>query len=121
MQDRLPKRDEVALELTWRLEDIYDDEKKWEEELARITEYADKVAAYEGKLADNSKDLLAALKLDEELGLYIDRVHGYAHMREDQDTANSKYQGMKQRAMSAYMYASEKEAFRVEFLSLIHI
>ena len=111
MQDRLPKRDEVAIELTWRLEDIYDDEKKWEEELARITEYADKVAAYEGKLADNSKDLLAALKLDEELGLYIDRVHGYAHMREDQDTANSKYQGMKQRAMSAYMYASEKEAF----------
>ena len=111
MQDRLPKRDEVALELTWRLEDIYDDEKKWEEELARITEYADKVAAYEGKLADNSNDLLAALKLDEELGLYIDRVHGYAHMREDQDTANSKYQGMKQRAMSAYMYASEKEAF----------
>lgn len=120
MQDRLPKRDEVALELTWRLEDIYDDEKKWEEELARITEYADKVAAYEGKLADNSKDLLAALKLDEELGLYIDRVHGYAHMREDQDTANSKYQGMKQRAMSAYMYASEKEAFRVEFYSKLN-
>ena len=33
MQNKLPKRDEVAAELTWRLEDIYDDEAKWEAEL----------------------------------------------------------------------------------------
>ena len=111
MQDRLPKRDEVALELTWRLEDIYDDEQKWEEELSKINELSDKIAAFEGKLADSSENLLAVMKLDEELNLYIDRVHGYAHMREDQDTANSKYQGMKQRAMSAYMYSAEKSAY----------
>lgn len=111
MQDRLPKRDEVALELTWRLEDIYDDEKKWEEELSKINELSDKIAAFEGKLSDSSENLLAVMKLDEELNLYLDRVHGYAHMREDQDTANSKYQGMKQRAMSAYMYSAEKSAY----------
>ena len=111
MQDRLPKRDEVALELTWRLEDIYDDEQKWEEELNKINELSDKIAAYAGKLADSSENLLAVMKLDEELNLYIDRVHGYAHMREDQDTANGKYQGMKQRAMSAYMYSAEKSAY----------
>ena len=111
MQDRLPKRDEVALELKWRLEDIYDDEQKWEEELNKINELSDKIAAYAGKLADSSENLLAVMKLDEELNLYIDRVHGYAHMREDQDTANGKYQGMKQRAMSAYMYSAEKSAY----------
>ncbi len=111
MQDRLPKRDEVALELTWRLEDIYDDEQKWEEELNKINELSDKIAAYAGKLADSSENLLAVMRLDEELNLYIDRVHGYAHMREDQDTANGKYQGMKQRAMSAYMYSAEKSAY----------
>ena len=111
MQDRLPKRDEVALELKWRLEDIYDDEQKWEEELNKINELSDKIAAYAGKLADSSDNLLAVMKLDEELNLYIDRVHGYAHMREDQDTANGKYQGMKQRAMSAYMYSAEKSAY----------
>ena len=47
MQDRLPKREEVSLDLTWRLEDIYDDEKKWEEELSKVTEVADKISAYE--------------------------------------------------------------------------
>ena len=30
MNDRLLKRDEVAQELTWRLEDIYPNEELWE-------------------------------------------------------------------------------------------
>ena len=55
MQDRLPKRDEVPVELTWRLEDIYENEDKWEEELKKIGEVADKIASFEGKLANNNK------------------------------------------------------------------
>ena len=111
MTDKLPKRDEVAKELTWRLEDIFDDEAKWEEELKKVTELSDKVAAFQGKLADGPDQLLSMLKLTEEMNLSLDRVYGYAHMREDQDTANSKYQAMKQRAMSAYVYSGEKTAF----------
>ena len=36
--DRLPKREEVAKEMTWRLEDIYPDNKAWEAEFADFTE-----------------------------------------------------------------------------------
>ncbi|MCR4757944.1 MAG: oligoendopeptidase F [Butyrivibrio sp.] len=111
MQQKLPKRDEVAKELTWRLEDIYDDESKWESELNKVNELADKFASYQGKISKDSKSLLEVSKLAEEVELYLDRVYGYAHMREDQDTANSKYQGMKQRALSTYMAVSEKSAF----------
>ena len=111
MQQKLPKRDEVAKELTWRLEDIYDDESKWESELNKVNELADKFASYQGKISKDSKSLLEVSKLAEEVELYLDRVYGYAHMREDQDTANTKYQGMKQRALSTYMAVSEKSAF----------
>lgn len=111
MQQKLPKREEVAKELTWRLEDIYDDESKWESELNKVNELADKFASYQGKISKDSKSLLEVSKLAEEVELYLDRVYGYAHMREDQDTANSKYQGMKQRALSTYMAVSEKSAF----------
>ncbi len=111
MQDRLPKRDEVALELTWRLEDIYDDEQKWEADFNKITELADKIAAYKGKLSESAQNLLDAYVVSEELEHVLDRVYGYAHMREDQDTANSKYQSLHQRAMSAYVAAGEKTAF----------
>ena len=111
MQNKLPKRDEVSLDLTWRLEDIYDDEAKWEEECKRAVEVADKMAAYEGKLSESGEKLLEVLKLYEELSLLLDRVYGYAHMREDQDTGNSKYQALKQRGMSAIVGTSEKTAF----------
>ncbi|MBE5830978.1 MAG: oligoendopeptidase F [Butyrivibrio sp.] len=111
MTDRLPKREEVALDLTWRLEDIYADEAKWEAELKKVAEVADKIAAYTGKLSEGAKTLLEVCKLNEELTLLTDKVYGYAHMREDQDTANSKYQAFQQRAMAAYVGAAEKTAF----------
>ena len=111
MQDRLPKRDEVALELTWRLEDIYDDESKWEADFNRITELSDKIASYKGKLSESAQTLFDMYVLYEELQHVLDNVYGYAHMREDQDTANSKYQSLHQRAMSAYVGASEKIAY----------
>ncbi len=111
MQNRLPKREEVSLDLTWRLEDIYDDEAKWEEELKEVGVVADKMAAYAGKLSESGETLLELLKLNERLDLLLDRVYGYAHMREDQDTGNSKYQAFQQRAMAALAGASEKTAF----------
>ena len=111
MQDRLPKREEVSKDLTWRLEDIYDDEAKWEEDLNKLSEVSDKIASYAGKLGNGAKVLLELMDQLEVLDLLISRIHGYAHMREDQDTGNSKYQAMKQRAMSGYTNAMEKAAF----------
>lgn len=111
MQNKLPKREEVSLELTWRLEDIYDDEKKWEEELKKAGELADEMAAYAGTLSESGEKILELFRLNDRLELLLDRVYGYAHMREDQDTANSKYQAFQQRAMATYAGASEKTAF----------
>ena len=111
MQDRLPKREEVAVELTWRLEDIYDDESKWEADFNRISELSDKIASYKGRLSESAQTLFDMFVLHEELEHVLDNVYGYAHMREDQDTANSKYQSLQQRAMSAYVGASEKTAY----------
>jgi oligoendopeptidase F len=119
MQNKLPKRDDVAVELTWRLEDIYDDETKWEAELKKATEVADKMATFAGTLAEGAQKLYELCKLNEDLELLLDRVYGYAHMREDQDTTNSKYQSFQQRAMSVYASAGEKTAFMSpEILSL---
>jgi oligoendopeptidase F len=119
MQNKLPKREEVSTELTWRLEDIYDDEAKWEAELNKANEVADKMATFAGKLSEGAEKLYELCKLSEELDLLLDRVYGYAHMREDQDTANSKYQAFQQRAMSVYAGTSEKTAFMSpEILSL---
>ena len=119
MEKQLPKRDEVKEELTWRLEDVYSDEKDLEEDLKKAEEIGDKIAAFQGKLSESASALFEMWGLYEELSLLLSRIYGYAHMRQDQDTGNAKYQGLQQRGMSAYVKAEEKTAFiNTEVLSI---
>ncbi len=111
MQEKLPKRSEVAKELTWRLEDIYADEALWEQDIPKALKMADEIASYAGKLAESAENLWKALSLYEEMTELISKVYKYAHMRYDQDTADSKYQAMDQKAMSAYVQVDEKVSF----------
>ncbi|WP_029321378.1 oligoendopeptidase F [Butyrivibrio sp. AE3004] len=111
MQGKLPKRNEVEKELTWRLEDIYENEDKWEAEVNEALQISERIAKYNGKLSENAKNLLDALKLYEKADLLSSRFYGYAHMRHDEDTANSKYNGMNQRAISVNVHIGEKASF----------
>ena len=66
MNDRLPKREEVPAELTWRLEDIYSDEALWEQELQEAKELAEEVGKFEGRLGESARNLYEALKIYDE-------------------------------------------------------
>ena len=66
MQDKLLKREEVAEELTWRLEDIYESDAKWEEDLKKSDSIGEKLASYVGKLSESAAKLLEFFKLYEE-------------------------------------------------------
>ncbi len=75
MTDKLPKREEVAKDLTWRLEDIYDDEAKWEDDLKKVYEVNKTIASYQGKLSDGAENLLALMKANEEQTLLIGAIY----------------------------------------------
>ena len=45
MEERLPKRSEVPVEKTWRLEDIYADNAAWEADVKRAMAAAEQAAA----------------------------------------------------------------------------
>ena len=119
MEGRLPKREEVAEALTWRLEDIYTDEAVWEEELKQAEVMADRVAAFEGRLADSAQNLYDCLKAYDDCMQMLDRVGGYAHMRHDEDTGNAHYQEMQLKVQGVYVRIMEKLAFaEPEILSI---
>ena len=121
MNERLPKREEVKEELTWRLEDIYPDEGLWEEELKEARALAARVKEYEGKLGNSAQDLYGALKLYDDCSLKLDRVGGYSFMRHDQDAGNSHYQELELKVQSASVRISEELAFvEPEILAIPH-
>ena len=111
MNDRLPLRNEVARELTWRLEDIYPDNEAWEAELEETLKMADELTAYEGKLAQDADTLYAFLKKYDDCMLKMDRVGGYSYMRHDEDTANALYQELQLKTQGASVKIMEKLSF----------
>jgi len=95
---KLPKRSEVKVEDTWRLEDIFATDEAWEAEFAAIKELIPNICEYKGKLGDSAEVLLAAFTLRDELQERGGKVYVYANMRHDQDTTDSIYQSQRMRA-----------------------
>ena len=99
---KLPKRSEINIEHTWRLEDIFETDDVWEGELANLKEAIPIVASFKGQLASSSDTLLEALQTQDKLSERIGKLYTYAHMRHDQDTNNPTYQSQEARAISLY-------------------
>ena len=104
------KRSEVKLEDKWKLEDLYESDEKWEADFKSLSARTEETLAYRGKLSDK-KQLLACLKLIDELMLKAEWLYGYAHMRKDENVSLGKYVGMSDRAMSLYVALSSAQSF----------
>lgn len=91
MAKELPKRSEVKVEDTWKVEDIYPTLADWEADLAKAEKLAEELAGYEGKL-NTAENVYAAAKIEEEIDYIANRVFGYAARVSDVDTGNAENQ-----------------------------
>ncbi|WJQ15811.1 oligoendopeptidase F [Geobacillus stearothermophilus] len=109
----LPLRSEIPVEETWRLEDIFPTDDAWEEEFKQVKAMIPKLGEYKGRLGESPQVLYEALQYQDEVSMRLGKLYTYAHMRYDQDTTNSFYQGLDARAKSLYSEASSAMAFIV--------
>lgn len=90
----LPKRSEVQLENTWRMEDIYASDAAWKEEYETLSAEYGKLSEYKGHLGDSADTLLSYLKLRDELLLKLERLSVYANQKSHEDLGNGVYQDL---------------------------
>ncbi|MBU5267492.1 oligoendopeptidase F [Virgibacillus proomii] len=109
----LPKREEIPVELTWKLEDIFETDEAWEQEMAKLQEEIPKIEQYQGKLGESAENLYEVLQLQDHLSERLGKLFTYAHMRYDQDTTNSFYQRLNAQAESIFTVASSKMSYIV--------
>lgn len=109
----LPSRSEIPIEETWRLEDIFPADEAWEQEFRQVKAMIPKLGEYKGRLGESPELLYEALQYQDEVSMRLGKLYTYAHMRYDQDTTNSFYQGLDARAKSLYSEASSAMAFIV--------
>ncbi|WP_145412602.1 oligoendopeptidase F [Paenibacillus xylanexedens] len=115
---KLLKRSEVPAEHTWKLEDLFADQKAWDQEYEEVSSMIKKASEFQGKL--NQPDVLkASFEFEDEIGLKLERLFVYARMHQDEDTANPTYQSLSQKAQKLGVRVGEALSFFTpEILSL---
>lgn len=117
--NKVLKRDEVKVEETWCLEDIYPTDEAWEEEYRAVETFSEKGETFKGTLGNSGESLFAALTYRDALSERLRRLYTYAHLKNDQDTTNSFYQAMDSRIKSLYVKVSTALSYFVpELLSI---
>ncbi|CAB3394947.1 oligoendopeptidase F [Kyrpidia spormannii] len=91
-------RAEIPVEDTWKLEDLYPDDQAWEREFQDVQSRLGEVEAFRGRVLESAETLLAVLRLEDDLSLKLERLYAYSHMRKDEDTTNSTYLALADRA-----------------------
>lgn len=116
---KLPSRSEIKVEDTWKLEDIFASDDAWEKEFEEVKALIPQMEKFKGKLGESAQTLCDALQEQDELTMRVSKLYTYAHMRYDQDTTNSFYQGLNDRIKTLYtQIASALSYVTPEILSI---
>ena len=97
----VPTRREVPAALTWDLTPLYSTSAAWEADFARLGELAAPVLALQGKL-DSVAAVAALFTAETVLDRLLERLHTYAHLRHDEDTADGDNQAREARIRARY-------------------
>lgn len=116
---QLPKREEVPEKLTWDLTKIFKNQEEFDKEYSELSNELNEVSKLKGSLKKGSKEFLKALELILDVERKLEVLYVYAHLKNDQDTANTTYQALMARARTLVSKASEAVSwFEPEVLSL---
>ncbi|AFS71000.1 MULTISPECIES: oligoendopeptidase F [Exiguobacterium] len=91
-------RSDVNVKETWNLESIYETNEAWEEDFESVKAMLPLLVEYKGRLAQTDTILFEGLQLRDEISRRLHKLYTYAHMRYDENTADSFYQAMNDRA-----------------------
>src|SRR5690242_18970795 len=80
----------------WNLADIYPNEAAWRAAKDKLTGELPQLRQYKGKLTSSATTLADALERQSQLDKELSRLYVYASMLADQDTRESRPQGMRQ-------------------------
>ncbi|MFO7154945.1 MAG: oligoendopeptidase F, partial [Caldicoprobacter oshimai] len=108
--ETLRNRNEIDEKYKWRLEDIYENEELWEEDYKSTKQLLEEIAGFKGKI-NTAENLLKVLKLNDQIGMKIEKIFAYARMRRDEDNTNPRYQALTDRAMQLSIEASSATSF----------
>ena len=105
------KRDNIPTEYTWNISSIFATDEDWERDFQAIQKRLPQLEALKDTIATSGQALYTVLQTRDEIYEPLEKLYAYASMRKDEDTTNSKYLGMADRAMQLFVRTSTAAAF----------
>lgn len=116
---KIPERSEVCEKDRWAINDIYATDELWQEDLEKAKKITAELAAFSGKISSSPKELLAYLKLTEEINVIGENLANYAMRRNDEDARVGTYQGMVGQFYGMYVEMQSATSFETPEILLI--
>ena len=107
---QVKQRNEIDNQFKWHLEDIFPTNEAWEECFFATEELIPQISKYNGNLSDDDtilECLMLCTKIDHELS----RLYQFARMHRDEDSRETIYQGMTDRAEMLIVKFSSLSSF----------
>ena len=101
------KRADVPEASTWDLTAIFPTDAAFEKELDELAGAVPFIRALQGTIGSSSQALLKGIEEVLEINQKLERVYVYSHLKNDQDTADSLYQNLHDKALSILTSVSE--------------
>ncbi len=107
----LRRREDVRVEDTWEMGDLYGSDEAWEQDFGRLERGIGELREFEGRLGEGPKVLLEMQRKSDALNELAERVYVYANQKLHEDTDNGRYQNLANRAQGLLVRLSEAEAY----------
>lgn len=107
----LMPRETIAEETAWDLSGLYASDDDWQSALDALESETAQYARFPGTLGRSAADIKAFLEFDAKVSRRLDALHTYAHLKNDEDKANSLYQGNLDRAVRLATNISRARSF----------
>lgn len=88
-QPSIPTRQELSENVCWDLTPLYRDSSDWENDFKKLDTLLARFQTFKGHLADSAATLRDAFIAGDELGLLGEQLAVYAHLKHDENTADS--------------------------------
>lgn len=107
---KLPERHQIPSDYQWDLEAMYLDPAAWERDFGDLDTLVAPLEAMNGKL-NSAKVIFELFEARSRLHRQLEKLYVYAHLREDEDTAETHNQARMARIRSKYVEVSARLAW----------
>jgi oligoendopeptidase F len=97
---KIRTRNEIPVEDTWAIEDLYVNDEAWEKELSSLEEDKKLLSSFAGRLAESGETLCRYLENMERVNAKGELLGNYCFRKADVDTRDATYQAMAGKFMS---------------------